>query len=543
MSKPRDRNGSANPSCGFGGAALFGMLALAGPLSAKGVERVDHGMIVTPGTGERVRVLSYPDGALRITIGGELPLTPSTPQVVADPAGSPDIVDHGADAVLQTVGASAKVAKADGALTITDADGKVLLEEFRPARSISPVVLEGQQWFSTRIQFNRGTDEGLFGLGQHQNRQMNYNGEDIELAQHNMAIAVPYLVSTRGYGLLWDNASITRVGNPVPYEKLQLAWQASYFLGDKLAVRRNEPMIDYQYLADQTKWPEAAKAQTTAANTGQNTQGNAVQKQRVVWTGEFAPGVTGLHKFRLYSSSYVKVFADDKLVLERWRQNWNPWYHNFELSLVAGKTVSLRVEWEPNQGYITLEHADPRSYADRHSVEFASDAGKAIDFYLVPGKTMDEMVAGYRRLTGKAPMMPRWTYGFWQSRQRYETQDQLVGVVKQYREAKIPLDAIVQDWFYWPEDAWGSHAFDPARFSRSCRYGRCGPCDECKGNDIGLAQVLSRYRSREGACRERLSLPASARCCAERLGRSRLRQHLLRSLPRKSAGDLLPPTT
>ena len=65
--------------------------------------------------------------------------------------------------------------------------------------------------------FNPGTDEAFFGLGQHQNAQMNLNGEDVELAQHNMDIGVPFVVSSRNYGVLWDNNSITRFGNPKPY--------------------------------------------------------------------------------------------------------------------------------------------------------------------------------------------------------------------------------------------------------------------------------------------------------------------------------------
>ena len=81
----------------------------------------------------------------------------------------------------------------------------------------APATAEGQQFLAVRQQFNRGTDEGFYGLGQHQNRQMNYNGEDVELAQHNMDIAVPFVVSTRNYGLLWDNNSITRFGDPEPY--------------------------------------------------------------------------------------------------------------------------------------------------------------------------------------------------------------------------------------------------------------------------------------------------------------------------------------
>src|SRR5690606_34393819 len=393
--------------------------ALAGAAHAGEARQVPHGMEVTTDAGEVVRVLAYADGTLRVTVAETLPEGRPTAMVVAEPDGAPEFSATAEAATLRTPRSVATVALGDGKLTVHDERGRLLLDEHAPARSLTPVTIEGQQWLATRVQFNRGTDEGLFGLGQHQNRQMNYNGEDVELAQHNMAIAVPYLVSTRGYGILWDNASITRVGDPEAYARLSADWQADYYLGDRLALSRREREIDYQYIRDQARWPDEAKAQTVAATTGQNTAGNAVQTQRVVWTGRYTPEAGGTHKFRLYSSSYVKVFADGEEVLSRWRQNWNPWYHHFELEMEAGKPVELRVEWEPNQGYIALEHADPLPEADRHSVSFASEAGKAIDYYVVPGPTMDELVAGYRRLTGKAPLMPRWAYGFWQSRQRY----------------------------------------------------------------------------------------------------------------------------
>lgn len=444
--------------------ALALTTALCSPALAGEVEQVAHGMIVTTDAGERVRVLAYQDGTFRVTVADDLPEARATTMVVADADGQPVFRRDGEVAYLVTPKASAAVGLADGRLTVFNSQGAVLLDEFAAARETTPKVIEGQPWFATRVQFNRGSDEGLYGLGQHQNRQMDYNGEDVELAQHNMAIAVPYLVSTKGYGILWDNASITRVGDPKPYRKLALEWRAQYFLGEREVLDRAEAAIDYKYLRDQARWPAEAKAAVEAATTGQNTQGNAVETQRVVWTGQFTPDAAGAHKFRLYSSSYAKVFADGKEVLSRWRQNWNPWYHNFELDLAAGKPVQIRVEWEPNQGYIALEHADPLPEADRHSVSFASEVGKAIDYYVVPAPTMDEGIAGYRRLTGKAPMMPRWAYGFWQSRQRYNTQAELVEVMQAYRDQNIPIDAIVQDWFYWPEDSWGCHCFDPARF-------------------------------------------------------------------------------
>lgn len=440
-------------------AAMLGSPALAGE-----VRQVPHGMIVTTDKGEQVRVLAFADGTLRVTAAQALPEGQPTAMVVAQADGQPTFSNDGKIAYLVTAKGSAAVALSDGRLSIFDQRGELLLYEHAAARAITPVSIEGQTWFATRVQFNRGTDEGLYGLGQHQNRQMNYNGEDIELAQHNMAIAVPYMVSTKGYGILWDNASITRVGDPDPYRKLALDWRAQYYLGEQLVLDRGETTIDYQYLRDQARWPEAAKAAVVAATTGQNTQGNAVQTQRVVWSGAFAADRAGIHKFRLYSSSYVKVVADGEVVLDRWRQNWNPWYHNFELDLRPGQSVELRIEWEPNQGYIALEHAEPLAPDDRQSVSFASEAGKAIDYYVVPAPDMDQAIAGYRRLTGKAPMMPRWAYGFWQSRQRYNTQAELIEVMQTYRDQRIPIDNIVQDWFYWPEDSWGCHCFDPARF-------------------------------------------------------------------------------
>src|SRR5690606_25903989 len=120
-------------------------------------------------------------------------------------------------------------------------------------------------------------------------------------------------------------------------------WMATYSLGDKQVLSRQEPTIDYQYIRDQARWPEEAKAQSVAATSGQNTQGNATQTQSVSWSGEYTPRRSGRHKFRLYSSSYVSVVADGKDVVRRWRQNWNPWYHDFELDLTRGKPVSLNV--------------------------------------------------------------------------------------------------------------------------------------------------------------------------------------------------------
>ena len=90
--------------------------------------------------------------------------------------------------------------------------------------------------------------------------------------------------------------------------------------------------------------------------------------------------------------------------------------------------------------------------------------GDQIDYYFIKGNNIDEVISGYRTLTGKAPIMPKWSLGYWQSRERYKSQNELLDVVKEYRKRNIPLDNIVLDWSYWPVDSWGSHEFDPKFF-------------------------------------------------------------------------------
>ncbi len=100
-------------------------------------------------------------------------------------------------------------------------------------------------------------------------------------------------------------------------------------------------------------------------------------------------------------------------------------------------------------------------------LRWSSEAGKAIDYYFCYGDgTIDTAMKAYRHLTGEAPLMPEWFLGFWQCKERYASQEELLGVAKQLRDLKVPVDGIIQDWQYWPPgtNTWGSHQFDPARY-------------------------------------------------------------------------------
>ena len=99
------------------------------------------------------------------------------------------------------------------------------------------------------------------------------------------------------------------------------------------------------------------------------------------------------------------------------------------------------------------------------STSFKSDVGDCIDYYFMYGGNADGVIARMRDLTGQAPMFPLWTYGFFQSKERYKSQDELLDVVKKYRELSVPLDGIIQDWQYWGNNyLWNAMEFLNAEF-------------------------------------------------------------------------------
>ncbi len=111
---------------------------------------------------------------------------------------------------------------------------------------------------------------------------------------------------------------------------------------------------------------------------------------------------------------------------------------------------------------------DSTSLITFHDDAFGSylwtDVDDELDYYFIYGPEFDQIVHELRHLTGRAPMLPKWTFGYIQSKERYTCQDELVQVVQEYRARRLPLDCIVLDWKSWPGDLWGQKTLDPARF-------------------------------------------------------------------------------
>lgn len=124
---------------------------------------------------------------------------------------------------------------------------------------------------------------------------------------------------------------------------------------------------------------------------------------------------------------------------------------NLKLNMIQGNTDDYIPFFVSAKGYgLFWDNYSPTIFEDNQEItSFKSDVGDCADYYFMNGGNADGVIAQMRDLTGQAPMFPLWTFGFWQSKERYKSQDEVVGVVKKYRELGVPLDGIIQDWQYW----------------------------------------------------------------------------------------------
>lgn len=144
-------------------------------------------------------------------------------------------------------------------------------------------------------------------------------------------------------------------------------------------------------------------------------------------------------------------------------------HRNMEKYLCQSNLEDVSPLIQSNRGWgIFWDNYSGTNFSDKDGrMSFRSDVGDEIDYYFMYGGTADGTVALIRRLTGEVPMMPLWSYGFMQSKERYKSADETVGVVRRYREAGIPLDVIIQDWQYWGHNyLWNAMDFQNPAFSR-----------------------------------------------------------------------------
>lgn len=413
-----------------------------------------------------IRVIPVTDEIIRISASAS-GVFPETKSLVALPVeGGVEFStrETGEAVFLSTDKTTVEVAKKDGTVRFLDEQGNEIIAEKDGSRSLDPMEVDGIKGFELRQAFLSPDDEALYGLGQHQAHEINYKGKNEELFQYNTKVSIPFILSTKNYGILWDNYSLSRFGDSRPYAQMDQFVQydkagnegglTATYVDDRtqehVFEERQEATIDYENLTTIENFPE----------------GFSFDKAEISWEGEIEPKESGVFNFLLYYAGYTKIWIDGQLMADQWRTAWNPSVAKFQVDMKAGKRYPVKLEWIPDGGvsYIGLKALSPVDPAEQKNIAFYSEMGEQIDYYFMKGNSMDEVISRYRTLTGKAQVMPKWSMGFWQSRERYKTQDELEGALNEFRERHIPIDNIVMDWSYWEKDQWGSHEFDPARF-------------------------------------------------------------------------------
>ena len=381
---------------------------------------------------------------------------------------------------LRTASLQARVQLPTGTVSFLDLKGEPILSE--SGRSLQAATVQGEKTFHVHQTWKPNAQESLYGLGQRSMGPLDIKGIDLDLWQRNSFVVVPFLTSSRGYGLFWNNPSYTRFGDlrkavDIPADQLEDVdgksggLTGSYYSGrnfDRLVATRTDSTTDFPNRVSGSDGKGFPGGKTPVLSQG-NRDNKAIHPDlpngdiSVRWEGFILPRVTGDYLFDGYSNGGIRLFVNGKLVVDHYRQSWLPEKDVAKVRLVKGQKAKIKLEWVKDQGADTMVFRW-KTPAPSSDTSLWSEVGDGIDYTFVFGPSLDRVIKGYREITGRATMPPKWAFGLWQSRQRYETQQQSLDVIDGFRKRGIPFDNIVQDWFYWEKDKWGSHQFDPARF-------------------------------------------------------------------------------
>ena len=224
----------------------------------------------------------------------------------------------------------ATVYKSNGEVSFADLEGNVILaEEQGGGKSFTPIEIEGKKQYTIRQVFESADDEAFYGLGQHQADEFNYKGKNEELFQYNTKVSIPFVVSNKGYGVLWDSYSLSRFGNPNDYKQLGDVFK----LYDK---EGKEGAVTGTYTPDKRSGADVIVRREDSlyfehlVREGLDRVVNLPEKfpykgATVLYEGDIEPAENGEYKFILYYAGYMKVYINHELgVPERWRTSWTP---------------------------------------------------------------------------------------------------------------------------------------------------------------------------------------------------------------------------
>lgn len=406
---------------------IFSLVALACGLAVAGLRADQSPALSLTVEGGRLTVEPLLDNAVRVRFTRDKkPAEPSLilTETVAAPAAH--VRESVQTLTLELPKLRAAVDRTTGAITFSDAAGRELLRELPGTRRVEAGTVQGEPTWAVAQSFASPTDERLFGTGQFQDGFLDIRDLPRRLTQVNTQIAIPVIVSSRGYGLLWHNYGLTEF-NPAD-ERIALA-------------------------AADADGKETAVDVTT-------TEGTRRERRRdSVFSGRFTVAAAGRHAFFLDVGQKMarqwRVQIDGKAVVD-FGNVWLPPTTSWFSELPAGEHEVRVFGVQGDQPVLTFRAA-------RAVTEFRSPVADALDYVFIAGQG-DEVTAAYRQLTGPAPMMPVWALGYIHCRERYKSQGELLQNAAEFRARHLPLDVIVQDWQYWGRHGWNAMRFDEADY-------------------------------------------------------------------------------
>lgn len=313
--------------------------------------------------------------------------------------------------------------KRSSIIDFADKAGKVFLSEKAGGRKLTTNKTGEQACYIAEQTFNSPDDELLFGLGQFQDKQFNLKNISRKLIQVNTQIAIPFLYSSKGYGLLWHQYGITEFN---PADNIVTLTKRDTSAGGKADIEV-----------------------TTTSGT------QRVSQRQSVYNGTFSVDKDGDYTMMLDLGNMEDrhLLIIDGVPFIDQANLWLPPAASAIVPLKAGVHTVEVVCKTSNTPKLSWKKAG-------NETVFRSDNAKSLDYVVFYGKDADDVIAGYRNLSGNVPMLPLWAYGFWQCRERYASGKELVQAIEEFRKRKLPVDVIVQDWQYWGKYGWGISKFD-----------------------------------------------------------------------------------
>lgn len=309
-------------------------------------------------------------------------------------------------------------------LSFADQSGKVFLNEKPGSRKLSPDSVMNEPCFVAEQRFESSADEYIFGLGQFQDGQYNLKNVTRQLIQVNSQIALPFIYSNKGYGLLWHQYGLTDF-NPAD---------------NAIALEKQERSASND--------DQMAEVTTTSGT-------QKVSQHQSLYAGQFNIPVDGVYSIFLDlgdmdNRQYVEIDGNPCIDITNF---WLPPTACALVDLKAGDHQVQVVCKSSNTPNVSWKLTDDET-------TFRSPNAKELDYVVFYGPSADSVIASYRKLSGDAPLFPKWAYGFWQCRERYTSGEHLVETVQEFRKRNLPMDVIVQDWQYWGSRGWGVPQFD-----------------------------------------------------------------------------------